>query len=247
MYGRIMTIGQRIRRIRREKGMQQKAVAKRAGIDPNSLSRIERDVRQPTAGTVARLAQALGVAPGELFADAEEVASPKALSLSSLSLRRWLRERGFRYALMSTTEFAEHVLDQDPEVDETTGIPVLVQRIFVDFDKEESEIKQALRKENARRDSALTEMLPEENVHRRAGAIDRFINRELKDHYSDLHAVLIRFTHELAARRAEEGKIWDVLAPSPGVARRWREEAMDAALKRVRSEASSSSAAHAEA
>jgi transcriptional regulator with XRE-family HTH domain len=236
IYGRIMTIGQRIRRIRREKGMQQKAVAKRAGIDPNSLSRIERDVRQPAAETVARLAQALGVAPGELFVDAEEGAYPKTLSLSSLSLRRWLRERGFRYALMSRTEFAEYVLERDPEVDEETGVPALVERLLDEITDERNRIERALRKDNTARNTELADLLPGMSPTRRAGAIFRFVRGELADHYADLDVLLIQFTHEVAARRIDEGKTWDVLAPSPGVAKAWAEEAMNTALERMRAQ-----------
>jgi transcriptional regulator with XRE-family HTH domain len=51
----------RLRELRLAAGLSQRELAERAGIDKDSLSRLERDLWQPTWETVLALCQALGV------------------------------------------------------------------------------------------------------------------------------------------------------------------------------------------
>lgn len=64
----------RITRIRKSKGWSQAELARRAGIHPSSLSRIESGEEPPYRGRALRLADALGWAgdPSELFEDVYE-------------------------------------------------------------------------------------------------------------------------------------------------------------------------------
>ena len=54
-------------------GLAQRQVSKTSGIDIASLSRIERGIGNPTIGTLAKLAEAIGTDPADLLAatDAE--------------------------------------------------------------------------------------------------------------------------------------------------------------------------------
>lgn len=61
-----MNIGERIKRIRKEKQMTQEAVAERAGVMAVSLSRWENGERDPKFGDVEKVAGALGVTMEEL-------------------------------------------------------------------------------------------------------------------------------------------------------------------------------------
>jgi len=69
-YGRALKIARAI------VGIQQKILAQRAGVDPSHVSLIEKGARQPSLGTLQRLADGLGV-PFHvltlLAADANEV------------------------------------------------------------------------------------------------------------------------------------------------------------------------------
>lgn len=62
-----MGIGQRTRKLREERGLIQKELADRAGLARNTVARIEQGRLAPSATTVSKLADALGVRPGDLF------------------------------------------------------------------------------------------------------------------------------------------------------------------------------------
>ena len=51
-----MTIGERLTKLREEKGFMQKDVAEKLGIAPNTLSGYERDLRNPDSETLLKLA-----------------------------------------------------------------------------------------------------------------------------------------------------------------------------------------------
>jgi transcriptional regulator with XRE-family HTH domain len=56
-----LTVGENLRRLRRERGFGQIALAKASGVSQPSISYLERDVRDPHAETLRKLADALGV------------------------------------------------------------------------------------------------------------------------------------------------------------------------------------------
>ena len=56
-----MTVGERIRKFRGEKGMTQKELSEKAGVELSALQRYERGACVPTRKTLERLAQALGL------------------------------------------------------------------------------------------------------------------------------------------------------------------------------------------
>jgi transcriptional regulator with XRE-family HTH domain len=64
-------IGQEVRRRREELGLTGAQLAARSGLSPGAVSQIENGKRTPSATTVMKLAQGLGVDVGELFPKAQ--------------------------------------------------------------------------------------------------------------------------------------------------------------------------------
>jgi len=62
-----MSVAKALRRVRRERGMTQGEVGRKAGLANSYISRIENGHVQPTMGTLARLAAALGVPASSIF------------------------------------------------------------------------------------------------------------------------------------------------------------------------------------
>jgi HTH-type transcriptional regulator, competence development regulator len=61
-----MAIGDQIKRVRERKVWGQAELARKAGISPNTLYRIEAGDHDPRPITIRKIAEALGVDPGEL-------------------------------------------------------------------------------------------------------------------------------------------------------------------------------------
>ena len=66
-------LGQKIREIRKERGMSQTELAWKAGISLITISRIERGERDPHVRTLAQIARGLGVPAFELLRSARYV------------------------------------------------------------------------------------------------------------------------------------------------------------------------------
>ena len=64
----VAAFGARVRTLRLARGMSQEEVAHLAGIHVTYLSGVERGVRNPSLKNIRRIAGALGVQVGELFA-----------------------------------------------------------------------------------------------------------------------------------------------------------------------------------
>ena len=60
--------GERLRELRTERDLSQETLAELAGLDRNYIGQIERAERNVALVNIVRIAQALEVAPGELFA-----------------------------------------------------------------------------------------------------------------------------------------------------------------------------------
>jgi transcriptional regulator with XRE-family HTH domain len=65
-----VAFGQVLRDCRGKAGISQEELAARAKVDRTYVSLLERGLRQPTLGTLFRLAQALGVAPATMVSRA---------------------------------------------------------------------------------------------------------------------------------------------------------------------------------
>ncbi len=64
-----MTFGQRLRELRKERSLTQEDLSRRTRIHSPTIGRLERDKREPRLKTILRLADGLGVSPGELLDD----------------------------------------------------------------------------------------------------------------------------------------------------------------------------------
>lgn len=67
-----MKIGENIKKTREQKGLSQKEVVSAIGMGPAQYSRIENGKTDPSVSTLERIAHALGISLGELFANTTE-------------------------------------------------------------------------------------------------------------------------------------------------------------------------------
>ncbi len=77
-----MDLGTALRRRRQALGFTLEETAERAGLSPNYLGTVERNLRDPSMSTFLALAKALGVHPCELLGGRE--ATGEALELARL-------------------------------------------------------------------------------------------------------------------------------------------------------------------
>ncbi len=66
-----MAFGRVLRKLRRERGVSQEALALEADLQRNYISLIERGINQPTITTIFKLAAALNLHPSEMIAKVE--------------------------------------------------------------------------------------------------------------------------------------------------------------------------------
>lgn len=60
-------IGNRIKHSRKVRGLSQAALAKQAGIQPNTIARLERGMHRASSETIEKLAKALGVTASDIL------------------------------------------------------------------------------------------------------------------------------------------------------------------------------------
>ena len=75
-----MPIGLRLRQLREEKRITQEELAERVGVARNSISRMELGYNHPSIPLLEKLAENLGVEPGELFGAGETAGKVRARS-----------------------------------------------------------------------------------------------------------------------------------------------------------------------
>ncbi len=61
------TFGMNVRKWRKMRGISQETLAEKAQLHPTYVSGVESGNRNPTVKVVGRIAEALGVEPGQLF------------------------------------------------------------------------------------------------------------------------------------------------------------------------------------
>lgn len=62
-----LQFGKRVRQIRRQRDMTQEQLAEAVGVSAEFISNVERGINAPSFDTLEKLAEALNVAPVELF------------------------------------------------------------------------------------------------------------------------------------------------------------------------------------
>lgn len=101
-----MKIGQVIRKIRKEKGATLEEIALTAGTDPGNLSKVERNLQQPTPDMLEQVAKALGLPVSSLYLIAEQTIAPHQITGSKEEIRQVtqrLEEFVTRFMLLSPT------------------------------------------------------------------------------------------------------------------------------------------------
>lgn len=61
--------GNRLREVRKERGLTQEQLAERAGLSTHYVGNIEQAVRNPSLTSIIQICAALGITPDRLFAD----------------------------------------------------------------------------------------------------------------------------------------------------------------------------------
>lgn len=74
-----LPFGAALRRVRLAVGLTQEQLGLESGVQRNFISLIETGQNQPTIGTIAKLARALGMRASELVAEAEREAGTSAV------------------------------------------------------------------------------------------------------------------------------------------------------------------------
>lgn len=85
------SIGTRVRAARVAAKLSQEEVAARAGLQPETISRLENGRLSPTLTSVAALAKALGVEPGDLAGFGSTGSPPPVSPEEQEILDRWRR------------------------------------------------------------------------------------------------------------------------------------------------------------
>jgi len=69
MAGRdpLKLFSERLKELREKRGISQQRLSELAGLNRNYVSDVERGRRNPCLGNIVKIAEALNVAPGELF------------------------------------------------------------------------------------------------------------------------------------------------------------------------------------
>ncbi len=73
----LMLFGQRVRELRGSSGLSQEALAAKAGMHRTYVGSVERGERNISLSNIIRLAEALGVHPGDLFPEDLDLSKPR--------------------------------------------------------------------------------------------------------------------------------------------------------------------------
>ncbi|MEY8390415.1 XRE family transcriptional regulator [Lachnospiraceae bacterium] len=115
-----MTIGENIRKIRKEKGLTQKQLGERLNMTQSAIGQFENDKTSPKIETINRIASALGVSPYEMLG--EEYAYMKYPDLKEMDIEnkafvKYLNSLGYVVNDISkpVTVKKADIIDQIPE------------------------------------------------------------------------------------------------------------------------------------
>lgn len=93
-----MTVGERIRKIRTEKGMTQKQVAEACGMADSAVRKYESGAQKPKLDTIIRLAKALDVSPSLLAGIDPLIETPENRAIVDCGLSEVMRDSQIFYS-----------------------------------------------------------------------------------------------------------------------------------------------------
>lgn len=82
-----MTIGENIKKFRKERGLTQKQLGEKCGIDEANLRKYELDKQSPRIETLRKIAYALDVYTYDLLYDEETAADKKTQEISEIGMK----------------------------------------------------------------------------------------------------------------------------------------------------------------
>lgn len=93
-----MRFGANLNSVRRASGLSQERLADKAGMHRTEIGLLERGQRVPRIDTVAKLARALRIGPGELLVGISAIQEPKCHITQGQGLNRGIQSQGQRQA-----------------------------------------------------------------------------------------------------------------------------------------------------
>ena len=140
-------IGEEVRRRREGLGLTGAQLAARAGMAPSAVSQIETGKRTPSSASVVKLAEALGVAVGDLYPKGQtQLPLGDGKLMDRPDIAEWLRRQGY----INTEEFLSRVPDLGLEVDEEE-FPHAVEDAIEELHRERDHLLELLNTAGARR------------------------------------------------------------------------------------------------
>ena len=85
-----MTVGEKIKQIRKDKGLQQKAVASEVGLDQSNYNKVENGRREPSVEVLQKLAVIFGVTVDELL-NADDKKQPTPVTVEDKTVSEKIR------------------------------------------------------------------------------------------------------------------------------------------------------------
>jgi transcriptional regulator with XRE-family HTH domain len=207
-----MDVGREIRRLREARGWSQAKLAGDTGMGVSGISQIETGARNPSAATLWKIAEALGVEVGDLFPkDQARLPLEEGKLMERPEVQEWLREQGH----MTEEEFLTWAEALEFEIDDD-GIPEGIERGVQELLNKRNGLTAALDKPEVRnvlfprqRGLASREERIKEAV--RPGRLAFKLATEIRYEYRTREVTLVNYSEMLYA----EGKTSDYLAYSP--------------------------------
>ena len=215
-----MGVGREIRRLREERGWSQTKLAAGADMGVSGVSQIETGARNPSAVTLAKLAEALGVEVADLFPK-EQASLPfdnvgerrrEPSLIDDARIAALLHEWGHE----TDEEYLTALQDFDPDID-LDGIPRGVEQAVEGLERVRDELLAELRKPAnykklfpQRSSFSKADELGESHIQSLRSYYASRLRNEVRRVYNRRILALVNFSRELF----DAGETEDFLAPS---------------------------------
>lgn len=122
-----MTVGEKIKQLRKDKGLQQKTVATDVGLDQSNYNKVENGKREPSVEVLQKLSVILGVTVDELL-NAEDKKRPTPVTVEDKTVSEKIR-------------LVEQLEDEDKNVIYKMLDTMLTKKKFQDFFQQNIAVK----------------------------------------------------------------------------------------------------------
>jgi DNA polymerase V len=114
-----LKFGQALKEARLSKGLSQEELALESELDRTYISMLERDVKNPTLGTISKLSKSLGITPLDLVSRSQQLAGNTLSSRSSFSRKPSTRPLFYGTSVSCGKPFlGEHSTEKELSLDE---------------------------------------------------------------------------------------------------------------------------------